>query len=162
MTTASTEHELAGIDVTRDDLDKAYAAFGKPTRRDTHDDLCSDHRGAFTLAHVEWNLGDVSVAVVSRVAVDHDLPEEVVAIRVSGRGLGYQTGAGLRLGDSLAEAIARYGPPDSMEQPSFRLADGGRISLQVREGQVAEIQVMSPWLAGGIEAVEQGDEADER
>ena len=43
------------------------------------------------------------MAVVSRVAVDHESPEEVVAIRVSGRGLGYQTGAGLRLGDSLGE-----------------------------------------------------------
>lgn len=170
--TVNTEHQLAGLDVTRHTLEDACRAFGMPSLRDTHDLIESDSRGAFTLAHVEWGLGDVTVAVVTRVRMDDESAEEVVAIRVSGRGMDYQTGAGLRVGDTMADAIVRYGPPSRADPSSFRLADGGYLSLVVRADQVIEIQLMSPWFAAmsslqrdgtpeSDEAVEQGDEADE-
>jgi hypothetical protein len=146
--TTSTEHELAGINVTTSTLDEARHALGEPARRATHDLLGSDLRGAFTLAHVEWNLGDVALAVITRVAVDHECPEEVVAVRVIGRGLGHQTGAGLKTGDSVEEAVACYGPPQSADPLWFRFSDGGRLMALVRSGRIFAIHLWSPWLAG--------------
>jgi len=143
-----TEHELAGINVTTSTLDEARKALGEPTRRATHDLLGSDPRGAFTLAHVEWNLGDVALAVVTRVAVDHECPEEVVAVRVKGPGLGHQTSAGLKPGDSVDEAIACYGAPQSEDPLWFRFSDGGRLMAVVQSGRICEIHLWSPWLAG--------------
>jgi hypothetical protein len=163
-----TEHLLAGVDVTQSTLADALRAFGAPTSRDTHDLVNVDAHGAFTLAHTTWGLGDVTVHAVTRVSLQ-DAAESVVGLRVAGKGLGFQTGAGVQAGDIVSSVLERYGLPGRTDPLCYDFTDGGSLIIRVESDHVVELQLMSPWLASMCregpeddEAVEQGDEADER